>query len=845
MRIVFDPALDGGGWPGVTAGKAAAVGEAWLGQLGLLDRLETELGLGARHAPAIERACALVLALEGREGWWRESYEADPLGTCQRLLRDRDTLALWGWRGERVSPRLDALWAATAGAPPGLPDRLHDVRAALLAGRRVDLASVEARSPLSTLPTGWTALFEALREAGVGVDEVTLPPAPAQGDLERARGTPFIPSGDGSLTLLRPHGPLAAADEVAAALAALGSLDDVVVVGADEILDAALGRLGLPRLGAPAGPPASAALIRLVLEAAFEPMEPGDLHALLCLDPGPVPRPVASWLVGALARHPGRGSPLWHEAMAGGLGQLEESGRAQVARRLDALLVPAARREGTVAASVLEARLRLVTSWAMGRAANTPSLEAVARLAMDASALIGLLGHTQLSLVEARRLCDELGDARLPVVAAQAGLASVAQPGAVLGRAGTIVWWGFTRERAPAIARVRLSRAESAALRELGSTPPDAGKLMAGEAARWRRPLEQATAALVLVCPATDEAGEKSFPHPLWDELGAAMPRGAGEALELRRLRLPAAPRRRRAAARGLPVPSVTANAGAAISLRPTESPSSLERLLACSLAYALHYHGELQPGLARGPGAPTPLLYGTLAHHVLAQVFAAGVLPAEEAAARAGEIVEADLPRLCESLGLPRYQVERATVKQVIVDAARELGRLLDETGATVAGVEHRLERELLGVTVAGNADLVLSSPDVIVDLKWGLSKYRDKIAGGTALQLATYARLLGGDAARPQVAYFILTRQQLLAEPGSIFAGATIPGKSVSSDTWNAAMAALARRLSELAEGTLGAPAADGSVIKPMLDGGRLVLAPACEYCALGGLCGERGTT
>ena len=52
LRVVFDPALDGGAWPGPLVDREAASGEAWLGPLGTIARLETELGLGGAWATA-------------------------------------------------------------------------------------------------------------------------------------------------------------------------------------------------------------------------------------------------------------------------------------------------------------------------------------------------------------------------------------------------------------------------------------------------------------------------------------------------------------------------------------------------------------------------------------------------------------------------------------------------------------------------------------------------------------------------------------------------------------------------------------------------------------------------
>src|SRR5262249_14508973 len=122
-------------------------------------------------------------------------------------------------------------------------------------------------------------------------------------------------TGDCSLTLVRPHGPLAAAEEVAAALAACNSLEDVVVVGGDAILDAALIQHGLPRLGATRGRSSSSALVRLVVETAFTPMDPVDLHALITADPGPVHARLKRKLVRALSSFPARGSAAWNAAI--------------------------------------------------------------------------------------------------------------------------------------------------------------------------------------------------------------------------------------------------------------------------------------------------------------------------------------------------------------------------------------------------------------------------------------------------------------------------------------------------------------------------------------------------
>src|SRR5689334_8393942 len=100
LRVVFDPEIDRGGWPGVLGERAAVVGEVWLGPMGMLGRLEVELGLGGAWASELERAADLARKLRGREGYWSRSFEADPMAVSRRLLADRDALVMAGWEGQ-------------------------------------------------------------------------------------------------------------------------------------------------------------------------------------------------------------------------------------------------------------------------------------------------------------------------------------------------------------------------------------------------------------------------------------------------------------------------------------------------------------------------------------------------------------------------------------------------------------------------------------------------------------------------------------------------------------------------------------------------------------------------
>ncbi len=338
MRIVFDPSFDATPWPGALGARDAVVGEAWAGERYLLDLLETALGLGGPPVPSSLRAAALVKAVRGHDGFWSESAGVDPLGTARKLLEWRDALWMAGWRGTPLpAGRISALAAVTANALPGAPDRLAAVAAAL-ARRSADIAAVEIVLPDDDFPAAWRAVFDGLAAQGTAVIRKTLPPSAARGDLAAARAADFTPAADGSVQLVRAHGPLQAADDVAAWLAARGSPTDTVVIGADPVLDAALRRHGLPTTGTSRRPRDNALLqvLPLTLALGWSPPDPQRALELLALPASPVRqthRVVARQ--GAARTSPRSTATDGASALAEGLAAIDdENDRARVTARL-------------------------------------------------------------------------------------------------------------------------------------------------------------------------------------------------------------------------------------------------------------------------------------------------------------------------------------------------------------------------------------------------------------------------------------------------------------------------------------------------------------------------------
>ncbi len=196
MKVVFDLCLDGPAHPGSLNGSSVAYGQIWVGPLGFLGLLETSFGLGGAFCDSSDRAASLAVSLKGRSGsaagFWNASFKVDPIATAERLLRDRDLLALWGWQGQAASARLGQLADATADAQPGLPDRLRAVLMALKQNRPA-MASVTSFTRPEHLPPLWARIFSQLEAQGVVVTWPQLAPASAKGDLAAARQADFVP----------------------------------------------------------------------------------------------------------------------------------------------------------------------------------------------------------------------------------------------------------------------------------------------------------------------------------------------------------------------------------------------------------------------------------------------------------------------------------------------------------------------------------------------------------------------------------------------------------------------------------------------------------------------------
>lgn len=855
MRLVFDPDFDGGTWPGPLAGRDAAFGEAWVGPLGLLAAVETALGLGGRWAAQAVRAAALVGAVRETQGFWSRSAEADPLGTADVLLRWRDELALAGWIGEPVAPRLAQLAAVTRDAMPGVPDRLSGaLRAIARRGAGGAIREIVCLGAPAELGWLWQSLLAALREDGAQVVSAPPSPAPSAGDLAALRLGRFTPRGDGSLFLLRASGVLAAAEHVAAWLTGRKPREDVVVVTPDAALDAALHRFGLPTLGGGGGGNVLPQVLPLVLQMGWSPPDPQLALDLLTLPTGPIPGPLASRLSQALQEWPAVDSNVWRSRLAEGLSLIQESDRASsFAERVGSVFRAAVPRGRPYPVSEVAARLRIVDVWARGHAGSDSDREPwvlVSAQCAELSRLLGLSGLRELPPAQLDWFVSEATRvASLPPRhPAEAGIHGVSSPGAVAGPAHIVVWWSFTADAAPQTRGLPLATTELQALRPAGVRLLDPGSVANARTARWRRPLLQATEALLLVCPRVGDDGEERFPHPLWTEIAGRATNGA--ALEGPRPPLGSRTTRKPRPRGPIPRPTrVWKVVGSVPRLPPHVSPTGLGDLLGCPFRFAARAHAAIRPGRSASLSTGDQL-WGRLTHELLRRLFEGPGLSPAEARTQAGTLFDAEGPRLAAALFLPGSEAARTAVKHAIQSSAETLFGHLKEARLRPVQVESLREREAFGAVLRGQPDLVLGDPPAIVDLKWsGASHHARSLATGTSHQLAAYSYLVSeGPVPDAPVAYFILSSQRMIEGGHGPFPGAEVVSGPGLRETWDALCLAVEAARRELASGVLTAAGiVEGTHEEPFKHGGIddatgcLRLPAPCRFCDLGALCGR----
>lgn len=116
LTFIFSPYYDGNCYAGNPDNNQCVLGTKYVGPLGLLDELELRAGMSRGETSPMQRAIGYCNAIRKvlannptSERFYQQSFENDPLGVAQQLLRWRDALCMAGWdKGTQLPNTLSA-----------------------------------------------------------------------------------------------------------------------------------------------------------------------------------------------------------------------------------------------------------------------------------------------------------------------------------------------------------------------------------------------------------------------------------------------------------------------------------------------------------------------------------------------------------------------------------------------------------------------------------------------------------------------------------------------------------------------------------------------------------------
>jgi len=629
-----------------------------------------------------------------------------------------------------------------------------------------------------------------------------------------------------------------------------------VVKASGALLDPFLRTRHLPRLGGDRG--SASGVLPLALALRWDPFDAAAALEFLALHRTPLGR-AARFLSDAIAESPGHGGPRYQSgirlAVRDLLHRLRREGvqrkdRKRQARDLIAEIefwLPTqrhSRAEKLPAVDVAAVCERLV-AWAQRRQDPDVAAPAAALLAATAA-----LQQNALSRPLLGRMLDAVTAAGATASHAEAApWRHAAAPGALISTAETVVWW---LTDPPTASPAPWRAAEQAWMAAHGFHPDNAAARRGRERMALLRAVSQPSERLVLVRPRA-VGGDAAPAHPLladlhacfgdsledaWTEAGSVHP---GDSLAGRRLAKTVLP----AVTPPPPLRNWAVRAGA-VNRRDVESPSGMELLLGCQLAWLLRYGASLR---TKGPAMLPDIdrLTGRLLHRVLQQLFDNRGAAPNDPPERAREIFERLLPQEGAPLMQPGQEAARARALTLLTQAVVVLTRRLADAGLEVEAVERILGRPLPdGGMLEGRLDLLLRRPAdglrLVLDAKWTRSntRHRAALAGDQSVQLAAYAWLAEAPEQPVTAGYFLIRQAQLHTAQPEPLADAAVTGSDLPR-TWDRALRSYAAGLDAMRAGqVVAAGVSEAADAEDDEDVDLLVLDPPCRWCDYRPLCG-----
>jgi RecB family exonuclease len=817
-------------------------GRVTVGPIGLLSILETHLGLVLPRESQVKRLVqyrACLLYFDSPKRFYHESFQADPISVSKALLSWRDEWYQGAWDGtfaegvgKRLSDMADVEQRACREVAPCVGQRLQMVLKAL-ERRKTQIEKIELVDRISDHSQLWQKILSRFKTLELNIDGQGPGPVKKSdlGQLQTAllainqkegiKPREIKLSGDGSMVVLTARSREVSARFLAECIKSrVGEWDAVIICGEKgAILDQAFSSVDEARCGflttSSSRPPPQS--LPLALSLIWKPLDPYALQQFLTHPMAPLPARARRRLTDALMEAPGVGGRPWQEALKA----IEEyerkergAGEAEVWKLLSAVdfWVNCPRFDPGKGAplAVIEERCAAVAEWLekMRHVEENPETQAryaeARTQALDLVEGLNSLGSTGMEFMDQstlNRLLDEVvGEGcGLAVNTAELGHAAVTgSPAAVVSPVEEVIWWDFAMPVLPG--PYPWTQAERNDLLGCNVRLQPLETRLAYAARTWLRPIMAARKRVVFVLHNADEEH-----HPLWHQVKSCtkeLPEiDVEDAIQSGR-KLSGFP------VEGLglefkPLPALKRwwrlKDGSLLTRRKKESFSSLEAFIKSPYQWVLKYKAKLEPGrMAELPSGN--LLNGSLVHRLIEDFFEErpNWMKLQDKDLR--RWLERRIPLLIEQEGAvllgPGRAVEREAFQSTTLRAFNSLLAGLKAAQAKTVEVESPGSCTFMGGELIGFIDLLLkdsSGRDVILDVKWGGSKYReDDLRHNLHLQLAVYAwmrKCMTRSVQWPPQAYFIVEDAKFLAQDQSTFPSASsCPNRDgeTTADLW-----------------------------------------------------------
>jgi len=849
MHIVFDMAYDQNVAPvGVQTG-GASIGQLYVGAQGLLNALETHLGLTARETHHAMRIQGYMESMQSvvhkpEAGFFKASFESDAWSSAKQFLDWRDELVLAGWCGElddSYSPRLKALALVEQAFPTslkrGVGDRLRLVLNRLEASPSLQIKSISLCVELDDLPSLLAETFKKLQTLGVTIHVDSSYHTVAQGNLACIQQSMLqqdgldasVRLGDDAVVLLRPDNEWSAANTLAAWLAAdTQKNSDVLLVQGEcsDILDQALEKLALPTLGNGRRSAFRSALqiMPLAIANAWSPLSIQSLLSLLALPVSPIPKFAAKLLLGAIQSEPGIGGERWlqaedkiinikksflvKEAMP------EEQAEAEAKQFMQLLNYFLTELRFDAKQGISPKALVEICSW-VKQGLKSPALkQSMAQALAQVDSMIALVEHHDkpISRAQVERMLDSViaEGGQNPDSHAQASAwMSVADAGGITASIDTVVWWNFIDAGQSSLSF--WSTQERHTLANLGVSLEKAATVRAREAAQWRRAVLYAGKRLILIAPKKIN-GETAQLHPLWDEIryhavcskdasfdkeaqlaslewqGASLNQQRTLTLAGRTLLLQTEDKANLA-----DMESIIAIDKDSIQKPKSLSFSQMSTMLGCPTKWALQYHAHLSSMASLSLPTGNTMI-GSLCHKIVEDLYTdESQWNDTNVRQYTSNLFNKRVPQMAAELLEPGRELEKDRYRMSVCDAVDALLHAVEQAGLKVTKTEGKVDGKALdGIPFKGYIDLLLEDADgqtFVIDLKWsGSEKYKkNEVQEGKALQLASYAWMLRhSDQDWAPGAYFMLAQGEILTDDSRFKTDRVIESELSAKDVW-----------------------------------------------------------